>query len=557
MAQIPNDILLSLDSHKTWLESDRKEGGPADLSGKDLRFVDFSGLDLSGAILDGANLERASMAHCKFVEASVQRANLSLADITGTDFSGANLTGANLSDTAAVLGFENAILDGANLQRVKYPGCYFRGSSLQNVEFRHAMLEGADFSGANMASAELVSANLEGAVLDRSILDGASFDFAVLRKASLRDVHAVITSFNRADLTDAVIEQSKLALSHLEYATLIQASLLNSAFDGASLRGANFSRATVENCSFRGADLRKAQTSGVDLESANLLDAKTDQNAVRYAGLVKAKLSPKQRGWLFKQRKWAAITAQDSGSEAGAIGVGYSPELEGQLQDLIKKSDALQQRLRRQPRVGQLPVDSGFDAIQADIDQIRDQRSLIEGQIRREHETARKQQDELRARVTLAVNGLKIAVAPLTRHINSLRAWYWSISGLGVAFLGLAIVRVAFDLVRNDGVQQLSQQPTALSIGAVIAGLGYGLAMELLLVAAGIVSLWLASRLVQPLSYWVARRERLFQWIAVLVASQHVDFEINAKQANVSDTFEAVRGLLLNTDVASEQSNQN
>jgi len=506
----------------------------------------------------------ASLAHCKFVEASVQRANLSLADVTGTDFSGANLTGANLSDTAAVLGFENAILDGANLQRVKYPGCHFRGSSLQNVEFRHAMLEGADFSGANMASAELVSANLEGAVLDRSILDGASFDFAVLRKASLRDVHALITSFNRADLTDSVIQQSKLALSHLEYATLIQASLLDTSFDGSSLRGAIFSRATVENCSFRGADLRKAQTTGVDFESANLRDAKTDQNAVRYAGLVKAKLSPKQRGWLFKQRKWAAITARSSVSDAGVVGVGYSPELEEQLHDLIKKSDELQQRLRRQPRVGQRPSDSDFDTVLTEIDQIRDQRSLIEAQIKREHEAVRKQQDEFRIRVTLAVNGLKIAVAPLSRHINLLRAWYWLISAFGLAFLGLAIVRVAFDLVRNDGLQQLSQQTTALSIGALVAGLGYGLAMELLLVAAGIVSLWLASRLVQPLSHWVARRERLFQWarrerlfqwIAVLVASQHIDFEINAKQANVNDTFEAVRGLLLNTDVASEQSN--
>ncbi|MER2515710.1 MAG: pentapeptide repeat-containing protein [Candidatus Accumulibacter phosphatis] len=555
MVQIPNDILLSLDAHKTWLESNRKEGGAADLSGKDLSFVDFSGLDLSGIILDEANLERASLAGCKFLEASLQRANLSLADITGTDFSGANLAGANLSDTAAVLSFEKAILDGANLQRVKYSGCHFKGASLQRVEFRHAMLEGSDFSGANMASAELGSSNLEGAVLDRAILDGASFDSAVLRKVSLRDTHAVITSFNRADLSDCVIEQSKFALSHLEYATLIQASLVNSRFDGASLCGANFSRATVENCSFRGADLRKAQTTAVDFESSNLIGAKTDQNAARYAGLVKAKLTAKQRGWLFKQRKWAAIAAHASVYDGGATGVGYSPELEAQLQDLLNKSDALQQRFRRQPRGGQTVIESDFDTTQAEIDQLRDQRSLIEAQIKREHETVRKQQEELRARVTLAVNGLKIAVAPLTRHINSLRAWYWLISGFGVAFLGLAIVRVAFDLMRNDGIQELARQTAAVSLGALIAGLGYGLAMELLLVTAGVMSLWLASRLVQPLSHWVARRDRLFQWIAVLVASQHVDFEINAKQSNVNNTFEAVRGLLLNTDVASEQSN--
>lgn len=554
MVQIPNDILLSLDAHKRWLESDRKEGAAADLTGKDLRFVDFAGMDLSGIRLDGANLERASLAHCKFLDASLQRTNLSLADIAGTDFSGATLTGANLSDTAEVLSFEKAILDGANLQRVKYSGCHFRGASLQSAEFRHATLEGSDFSGANMASADLISSNLEGAVLDRSILDGASFDSAVLRKVSMRDVHAVVTSFNRADLSDCVIEQSTFALSHLEYATLIQASLLNSRFDGASLRGADFSRAAVENCSFRGADLRRAKTTGVDLESADLLDAKTDQNALRYAGLVKAKLTAKQRGWLFKQRKWAAISAQASGFDGRATGVGYSPELEAQLHDLINRSDALQQRFRRQPRGGQAPIESDFDTTQTEIDRLRDERSLIEAQIKREHETVRKQQDELRGRVTLAVNGLKIAVAPLTRHINSLRTWYWLISGFGVAFLGLAILRVAVDVLRSDGLPEFSGPSAAASIGSVVAGLGYGLAMELVLVTAGVMSLWLASRLVQPLSHWVARRERLLQWIAVLVASQHVDFEIQAKQSNVNDTFEAVRGLLLNTDIASEQS---
>ena len=64
-----------LEQHRRWLNSGRKSGKCADLSGANLNGVDFTGVDLSGAAmhgvsLDGANLSAARLVHTDLRDAS-------------------------------------------------------------------------------------------------------------------------------------------------------------------------------------------------------------------------------------------------------------------------------------------------------------------------------------------------------------------------------------------------------------------------------------------------------------------------------------------------------
>lgn len=79
-----------------------------DLSGADLRNVDFSGADLSGANLTGADISGAV-----FTRADLSGADLTGAVVTGADFSGSSLVGADLDQ----VDLSGAILAGTILEK--------------------------------------------------------------------------------------------------------------------------------------------------------------------------------------------------------------------------------------------------------------------------------------------------------------------------------------------------------------------------------------------------------------------------------------------------------
>jgi len=90
-----------------------------DLSGADLRNIDFSGADLSGANLTGADISGAILR-----KADLSGADLTGAVVTGADLSGSSLAGADLDQvdlSGALLGdavIETAYCDWAT----KLPG---------------------------------------------------------------------------------------------------------------------------------------------------------------------------------------------------------------------------------------------------------------------------------------------------------------------------------------------------------------------------------------------------------------------------------------------------
>ena len=122
MEKIDQETLSAiLKEHQLWLDSKGGDGKKADLSNKNLKFVNLEAADLRRANLEAVDLRRANLEAANLVGANLERADLAGADLAGTDLRianlreaillGANLEGANL---------EGADLEGANLKGVKH-----------------------------------------------------------------------------------------------------------------------------------------------------------------------------------------------------------------------------------------------------------------------------------------------------------------------------------------------------------------------------------------------------------------------------------------------------
>ncbi len=72
----PDELKKILEDHRTWVESEGKEGGKADLSKANLQEADLFGANLQGAVLSDANLQEASL----FL-ANLQNTNLIFANL--------------------------------------------------------------------------------------------------------------------------------------------------------------------------------------------------------------------------------------------------------------------------------------------------------------------------------------------------------------------------------------------------------------------------------------------------------------------------------------------
>lgn len=205
-----------------------------DLSGRDLRFYDFS-----GAYLINANLTKA--------------------DLRGANFSTADLHGSNLTKAKV----NQALFDHTKMHYVK----------LDKITFRKAKHKAVDFS-----NAQLNNLNLSGLSLKNAVFEGTIFDNVDLKNADLTSVQLTGAVFKRcfmkgvqlqgAILNGATFEQgNKMDGAYLQNAQL-KATYLN----GVSLQGADMSNAFLEGAiwqrdSLQGVNLRNARLQGAVIEA--------------------------------------------------------------------------------------------------------------------------------------------------------------------------------------------------------------------------------------------------------------------------------------------------
>jgi uncharacterized protein YjbI with pentapeptide repeats len=234
-----------------------------DLSGKDLRGVDFSGANLEKADLSGADLRGSVLARANFsgadltgarldevvaiksrwTEAWLEKVGLGKADLTGSDMVGAVLTQADACGAV----FRGVRLKNAELTEAK----------LAHADFREVKASGADFTGADLSEADFVDARVKGADFTGAKLAGADFSGAhgagvVMANADMRG-----TCMARANLTEA-----NFGGAQLQGADLTRADLASAAFVGAQLEGANLHEARLDDAEISPEQLGQALRDG-------------------------------------------------------------------------------------------------------------------------------------------------------------------------------------------------------------------------------------------------------------------------------------------------------
>lgn len=271
-----------------------------DFRGKDVRGVFMEAADLSGARFTGANLSDTVLARANLEGADFSGANLSGTNLGGAKLCGANFGKANLTRTVMYQAdlskavFDEAILDQADLSealfqdnsmklvdasrlillRTQWNKIVCAGAKFNECMFIETSMEESDFSGATVKKSVFVTVKANGArfcganadnlrVVHHSEFAGADFRDAQLNTATLRG-----TNFEKGLFSRAFMNQTDMSECNLQGAKL----------DGISARESRFTRADLRGATLYGADLlsalfSNARVNGADFRRANLYRA--------------------------------------------------------------------------------------------------------------------------------------------------------------------------------------------------------------------------------------------------------------------------------------------
>jgi uncharacterized protein YjbI with pentapeptide repeats len=261
-----------LSEHEIWVDTDKRRGTQADLTGVYLRGQDLRGRNLQQAIFKSADLEGATLRG---------------SDLSGTDFRSATLIGVDLVDATAkesevgkgvLQSVEKARFQSADLDRANLSGGVFSEALFQQASLDETVFQGADLSDANLSNAEgsevdFRRANLENATLESARLPGSSFNVAGLQQTDLSK--AIIS---KATFLDADFEKTKFRDADFGYkADLNNADLEKCDFVGAALPDADLSNSDLSEADFRHANLKGADLSDSGFWYADFTDAELEQ----------------------------------------------------------------------------------------------------------------------------------------------------------------------------------------------------------------------------------------------------------------------------------------
>ncbi len=210
-------------------------------AGKSLKGKNLSGLDLREVNFFRINLEGANLRNANLIEVEFDEVNLSMADLGGAYLYGAKFHRTNLSA---------ADLSNADLREVEFIGINLEMAVLCMADLEMADLRRANLSGANLNMASMTKADLRMANFSKANLSAANLSYADLGEARL----------NEADLTEADFREAKL-----EKADLSKAKLIKSYFVGANLNKVKLRECDLRSANFATADLYQADLTGANI----------------------------------------------------------------------------------------------------------------------------------------------------------------------------------------------------------------------------------------------------------------------------------------------------
>ena len=212
--------------------------------------------------------------------------NLSGSDLRGVDFSHTKLIRTNLGDSD----LRGANLTGADLGQANLSGANFSHATLIDADLIWAKLVETNFTQADLTRVKAIECDLIGAVFLRAILvdaklSRASFIDSILREADLSRAKMVEANFSEADLRRSKLTEVSAAGSDFLGADLSEVSAIGADFSRASLNNALLVRANLQRVNLEHAQVRGTQFSGAKLTGACLngwiIDDKTRLTDVR------------------------------------------------------------------------------------------------------------------------------------------------------------------------------------------------------------------------------------------------------------------------------------
>lgn len=148
---------------------------------RNFRAILLKEVDLTGVNLRGIDFYQATIENTIFADADLREANLGEVYTVGLDLHGANLSSASLFEAT----LNNADLSNANLS---------------NAQLAFADLNGANLSGANLRNVRMIDTSLSEANLRNADLSNSKIEFTRLDYADLRD--AILDNVTIADMED-------------------------------------------------------------------------------------------------------------------------------------------------------------------------------------------------------------------------------------------------------------------------------------------------------------------------------------------------------------------
>ena len=259
-----------------------------DLSGADLRGINFGGYELGGmnfsganlrcanladsnlrgatfigANLNGANLTATNLSGAKFVDATMRGAVLCDANICGAKFVSANLHRADLSDVtvdAATL-FKDCDLtyskfcnvDMKEIMKAGYFGCVYHYAggvnSIRDPEY-YNIRKIREFWKNNVVGIDMSGADLTGAAF--GISGNINLSHSKFIGATMIDITTGTVNFPCANFSDAKIScKSAIGRVNLTYTKFTGADISDVKFDTCDFTGADFSGATLRSVEFK------------------------------------------------------------------------------------------------------------------------------------------------------------------------------------------------------------------------------------------------------------------------------------------------------------------
>ncbi len=228
----------------------------ADLSGCNLYGAQFPGTDTNlsrakfvDAIMSYAVMNQVTMPGANLTNSTMLSTKLSDANLQGSNFTGANMTKALLLNARV----QNSNLADANLSEALIRNARLDNADLTRADLRKASVEDIHLPGATLAAAKLDELDLRTAQIDAK----TNFTGASMQKVRLTGCLLPKVTFTRADLSEALLDNTDLTGGDFSYANLTKAKLTG----GVKLYSASLSNATLTSTDFTGAQLGAKEAS--------------------------------------------------------------------------------------------------------------------------------------------------------------------------------------------------------------------------------------------------------------------------------------------------------